>query len=204
MPIHTEYVDFIVPIARIREKYPGGWEGCLKDHLPYLGGRVWFDDELFRDSAMGPVDDILKRWQQLGFNGVSIREDTGEEYWDDVCVFEGMFGGPTLPCDWLGHCERLGAVYYRSGSVDEDQLLAEEGADVVYPSSYSVLRERARLEEVLRVEATRRGIIGYAVIGSGWVGLLSGWIYLHPDPNYYLMALVTIALATLIWHHHQV
>lgn len=46
MAIDTEFIDFIVPIAIIRAKYPGGWEQCLKDH-------------------------------------------------------EGMYGGTTLPCDWL-------------------------------------------------------------------------------------------------------
>ncbi len=32
MAVALEFIDFIVPIAAIREKYPGGWEQCLKDH----------------------------------------------------------------------------------------------------------------------------------------------------------------------------
>lgn len=32
MAIALEFIDFIVPIALIRQKYPGGWEQCLRDH----------------------------------------------------------------------------------------------------------------------------------------------------------------------------
>ena len=42
-----EFIDFVVPIARIREEYPGGWEQCLHDHADLIGGRVWYDDHLF-------------------------------------------------------------------------------------------------------------------------------------------------------------
>ena len=54
MSISTEFIDFIVPIETIRQKYPGGWEQCLKDHENLINGRVWFDDYLIRDGAMGP------------------------------------------------------------------------------------------------------------------------------------------------------
>ncbi len=29
MAIDTEFIDFIVPIASIKENYPGGWAQCL-------------------------------------------------------------------------------------------------------------------------------------------------------------------------------
>ena len=32
MAIALEFIDFVVPIALIRQKYPGGWEQCLQDH----------------------------------------------------------------------------------------------------------------------------------------------------------------------------
>lgn len=56
MAIALEFIDFVVPISVIREKYPGGWEQCLKDHRQLIGGRVWFDAHLFRDGAMNPLD----------------------------------------------------------------------------------------------------------------------------------------------------
>ena len=72
MSISTEFIDFIVPIETIRQKYPGGWEQCLKDHENLINGRVWFDDYLFRDGAMGPLDieSIVERWEAIGFEGI--------------------------------------------------------------------------------------------------------------------------------------
>lgn len=40
MAIDSEFIDFIVPIATIRAKYPGGWDQCLEDHEHLFGGRV--------------------------------------------------------------------------------------------------------------------------------------------------------------------
>ena len=40
MAIQLEVINFVVPIKIIKEKYPGGWEQCLKDHENLIGGRV--------------------------------------------------------------------------------------------------------------------------------------------------------------------
>ena len=64
MAIALEFIDFVVPIDTIRRKYPGGWEQCLRDHAGLIGGRVWYDEHLFRDGAMNS-DDIMivvDRW----------------------------------------------------------------------------------------------------------------------------------------------
>jgi hypothetical protein len=34
MAIALEFIDFVVPIALVRQKYPGGWAQCLQDHEP--------------------------------------------------------------------------------------------------------------------------------------------------------------------------
>lgn len=103
MAVALEFIDFIVPIALIRAKYPGGWEQCLKDHAPLIGpgGRVWFDDHLLRDGAMSPNDigALVEEWTALGFEPTAVRGE--RRIWQDCCVVESMFGGPTLPCDWL-------------------------------------------------------------------------------------------------------
>lgn len=98
----TEFLDLIVPISTIEEKYPGGWEQCLIDHQPAIGGRVWFDDWLFRDGAMNhpAMEALLGEWWKLGFE--CHAEKDGRRYWKDVCVFEGRAGGTGMPCDWLG------------------------------------------------------------------------------------------------------
>ncbi|MGZ8217082.1 hypothetical protein [Methylomagnum sp.] len=101
MAIALEFIDFIVPVAVIREKYPGGWEQCLRDHAPLIGGRVWFDDYLFHDGTMSPMDIrlLVEQWASMGFEPMDSRD--GVQVWKDVCVVEAMFGGPTLPCDWI-------------------------------------------------------------------------------------------------------
>lgn len=101
MAIMTEFINFIVPIKVIEEKYPGGWTQCLEDHAELIGGRVWYDDHLFHDGAMNPMDieSLINEWSSRGFE--CIGEKDGKQYWKDVCVYEGMFGGATLPCEWL-------------------------------------------------------------------------------------------------------
>ena len=101
MAIALEFIDFVVPIALIRQKYPGGWEQCLEDHERLIGGRVWFDEHLLRDGAMNPADigSLVDEWISLGFEPTV--EVDGQRIWKDCCVTESMLGGTTLPCDWL-------------------------------------------------------------------------------------------------------
>lgn len=101
MAIALEFIDFVVPIALIRQKYPGGWAQCLQDHERLIGGRVWFDEHLLRDGAMNPADieSLVDEWTSLGFQPTA--EVDGQRIWQDCCVVESMLGGPTLPCDWL-------------------------------------------------------------------------------------------------------
>lgn len=101
MAVALEFIDFIVPRSTIEEKYPGGWDKCLKDHAGLIGRRVWHDEHLFRDGAMNPRDIqiLVEEWIDLGFE--AIAEIDGQKHWKDCCVVEHMFGGPTLPCDWI-------------------------------------------------------------------------------------------------------
>ncbi|QQG64642.1 hypothetical protein [Desulfobulbus oligotrophicus] len=101
MAIALEFIDFVVPISVIREKYPEGWEQCLKDHRQLIGGRVWFDAHLFRDGAMNPLDikSLLEEWTALGFE--PTEKTDGQLFWKDCCVIESLFGGPTRPCSWI-------------------------------------------------------------------------------------------------------
>jgi hypothetical protein len=101
MAVNLEVINFIVPIDVIKEKYPGGWKQCLLDHKSLIGGRVWYDEYLFRDGAMNPMDigSLVEEWQSLGFH----THDGGNNpsKWVDVCVVETIFGGATLHCDWI-------------------------------------------------------------------------------------------------------
>jgi hypothetical protein len=104
--IALEFIDVVLPIARIRETYPGGWDQCLLDHARLLGRRIWFDRHLFRDGATRPADAraLVDGWAALGFEPTGRRR--GALYWKDLCVIDSRHGGPTLPCDWLGYDAR--------------------------------------------------------------------------------------------------
>lgn len=101
MAVALEFIDFIVPISVIERKYPGGWKRCLEDHAAALGRRVWHDGHLFRDGAMNPQDmgKLVEHWASLGFQPMTKKD--GQMVWLDCCVVEGMFGGATMPCDWI-------------------------------------------------------------------------------------------------------
>lgn len=113
MAIATEFIDFIVPIHIIKDKYPGGWEQCLIDHEHLIGGRVWYDQYLFRNGAMNPRDisSLVESWQEMGFE--CYREEDGKKCWQDVCVYEGMFGGPTMKCDWIESDKKARSVFLK-------------------------------------------------------------------------------------------
>ncbi len=112
MAIALEFIDFVVPIAVIRAKYPGGWEKCLEDHAPLFGdpdeqeghggGRVWYDQYLLRDGAMNPwgIERLIEEWKELGFEPFRDLPD-GQRIWQDACVVESTRFGPTLPCAWI-------------------------------------------------------------------------------------------------------
>jgi len=113
MAVALEFIDFVVPIAVIRLKYPGGWEKCLWDHRELIGRRVWYDDHLFRDGAMNPLDmrSLGSLWERLGFQAMETRD--GRECWKDFCVVEGMYGGSTLTCDWIEVDRRQRLAYLK-------------------------------------------------------------------------------------------
>ena len=100
MAIALEFINFIVPIRVIKDKYPGGWETCLQDHEGMIGRRVYYDEHLFRDGAMAPRDAelLVNEWVKRGFE--AEREILGERHWWDCCITSVPFG-LSLPCDWI-------------------------------------------------------------------------------------------------------
>lgn len=113
--IALEFIDVVVPIARIREAYPGGWEQCLLDYAPLLGRRVWYDRHLFRDGAMSASEARIRveGWAVLGFEPTGARRQG--LYWKDLCVVVWRRGGPTRPCDWLSF-DQAGRTAHLAGA----------------------------------------------------------------------------------------
>jgi hypothetical protein len=113
MAIRCEFIDIVIPIANINRAYPGGFTAFKRDNSGLFGGRLWHDDQLLRDGAMSPMDanQCVKFWERLGLEPME-RQD-GRQAWKDLCVVEHMFGGPTLPCEWLEFDAERGCVYLK-------------------------------------------------------------------------------------------
>ena len=100
MAVGLEYISLIVPIEKIEQYYPGGFEKYKSDHKQSIGGSIWYDDYLVRDGAMSNYDvgRLIREWESYGLKGVV--EIDGQKQWKDLCVVD-YFGGATLPCYWL-------------------------------------------------------------------------------------------------------
>jgi hypothetical protein len=101
MAVRLEFIDLIVPVRVIEDKYPGGLAQCLRDYAPLLGRRVWHDGYLLRDGAFDPVGarERAEGWQALGLE--PLQWVRGALRWQDICVIDTAVGGPTVPCDWI-------------------------------------------------------------------------------------------------------
>ena len=60
MAIRLEFINLIVPIRVIDQKFEGGWEQFSRDYgldgATTVAGSCWRDNKLFRDGAMNPMD----------------------------------------------------------------------------------------------------------------------------------------------------
>lgn len=101
MAIALEFIDFVVPITLIREKYLAGWPQCVKDYEVLIGGCAWFDEHLLRDGAMNPddIESLIDEWTGFGFEPTVVVDV--QRVWKDCCAVESMLGGTALPSDWL-------------------------------------------------------------------------------------------------------
>lgn len=48
MEIHLVFLNLIMPITVLNEKYDGGLDGYLKEHLRSIGRVLWHDNALVR------------------------------------------------------------------------------------------------------------------------------------------------------------
>jgi len=113
MAILCEFIDLIIPISNINKVYPGGFEKFKSDNIDGFDGRYQYDEFLFRDGAMNSIDIkfLVDQWEKLGLQGIA--KSTGKQIWKDFCVVESMFGGPTLPCEWINFDPETRTVSYK-------------------------------------------------------------------------------------------
>ena len=114
MAIQCEFIDFIIPIDKIELVYPEGFRKFKEDHVQgFSGGRLYHDNFLFRDGAMNyrDIQNLVNKWEEMGLKGIT--EINSQKQWLDFCIVEGMFGGPTLPCNWLEYDSKNNCVYLK-------------------------------------------------------------------------------------------
>ncbi|PTM07333.1 MAG: hypothetical protein DA443_09690 [Bacteroidetes bacterium] len=127
MAVCLEFIDLIIPIEAIERVYPGGFVKWKQDEgvEGQVSGRYWYDEYLLRDGAMGPqvMEDMVREWEQRGLTALAM--ENGQRVWKDVCVVEGLFRGPTLPCDWLVYDERDRVAYMKG--TPRGEVIGPEG-----------------------------------------------------------------------------
>jgi len=101
MAINLAFIDFIVPISTIKQKYPDGFEKFVYDHRRSLGGVNYFDQHLFHTGAMSweGVARLKEKWTSLGFQEAEVVD--GKEVCKDFCVLESLLSKTSRPCSWL-------------------------------------------------------------------------------------------------------
>lgn len=99
MAINLECINFLVPIAIIEKKYPGGWVQCQRDYCIEIDSDC-YDSDLFRIGAMNSmdIDELISSWKAKGFRTHVLGKNPR---WIDVCVVDSFANEPTLPCTWI-------------------------------------------------------------------------------------------------------
>jgi hypothetical protein len=107
MAIACEFLSVLIPIKNIDTHCPGGFVAFEKEYEHLCGRPPQSDGHLVREGAMNPMDveEIVNYWQQKGLVPMKTLPD-GSKKWKHLCVVEAMFGGPTLPCDWIEFSSR--------------------------------------------------------------------------------------------------
>jgi hypothetical protein len=101
MAVALDVLSVVIPIKIIDKcRGLGGFRGFLQSREFPGHGAAWYDEFLFREGAMNPMDleFILAGWKDRGLKATGRKH--GNIYWKDLCVVD-FFDGPTLPCDWI-------------------------------------------------------------------------------------------------------
>jgi hypothetical protein len=121
MAVRLEFIDVLVPVHVLEEKYPGGFAQCIADHHALIGRRIWHDGLLLRDGALDRVEarQRVEGWQALGIEPLQWVD--GRLAWKEVCVIDGRTGAPTVPCDWI-ECDPKARVAWLRGAKRGDTV----------------------------------------------------------------------------------
>ena len=126
MAIWLNFINVIIPISVIEKKLNLNFDDFFKS---YGKGIKYHDIHLFSTGAMSPdhIEEIVKYFESKGLT-ITTQID-GKEHFKDLCVAEVLFGGPTLPCDWLEFNLKESIVW----------LKGTEKGEIIVPDVYKKL-----------------------------------------------------------------
>lgn len=101
MAIRLEFINLVLPVQRISDLYPGGWESFLGDNTQRIGRVMWYDNALIRVTGCmdsNDVDGMVARYINLGFTAT---QTVGEATcWKDFLIVDA-FGRSQFGCPWI-------------------------------------------------------------------------------------------------------
>jgi hypothetical protein len=109
MALKLEYINVIVPVARIRDTF--GDDDYVR-RFAVSTATTWSDGRLYREGCMNPYDleEILTEWKERGLT-VSVTRD-GQTHWQDLCVVNSG-QGPSFPCEWLAYDRQTNTAWLK-------------------------------------------------------------------------------------------
>ena len=98
MAIWLNFINVIIPINVIEKKLNLDFDDFFNS---YDRGIKYHDKHLFSTGAMSPdhTEEIVNYFESQGLTVLKMVNN--KEYFEDLCIVELLFGGPTRPCDWL-------------------------------------------------------------------------------------------------------
>jgi len=151
MAINLAFIDFVVPISTIKQKYPDGLERFIYDHRRSLGGVNYFDEHLFHTGAMSGdgITRLKDKWTALGFEETEVVD--GKEHWKDFCVLESLLSRTSRPCPWLmvDEYERIGYLAGTDSGPVVGRRLFERRKSTEEKAKYERDRRRMRWVAIL-------------------------------------------------------
>ena len=99
MSLRLEYYSVIIPIENLKRILNDSELQKILVERNKHG--ALFDDYLYRESSMNPIDNesIVNFWEEKGL--VPFGKKDGEKFCKDLCIIAFPDDTPTIPCEWI-------------------------------------------------------------------------------------------------------
>jgi len=124
VPVLSTFYSIIIPIENLRRILSKKELQKVLTERSYKG-KVWFDDYLYREGSMSPIDNeyIIKFWEDKGLVPIEIKN--GKKYWKDLCLIAFPDDKATLPCSWIEVFDVDNNIYINYKGKSRENLVKE-------------------------------------------------------------------------------